>query len=236
MKLISTLYSTMSLDVSLIVQNRSTKTPSTEAVPNGPLITRHMSKIGTASLIFNPSVAIVIRPRGTNTMNSAWITSTMFYRFVTALTTVYQGLSDDKLFHTENSVLYLDKKKAADISRRVSLYRNALTIMPCVMSLSESYIRGINLMVDTDQLGSMTHLEALGFLELLERFDMTTFTLLAGVVDELEMMSDRLTTMDMKLNEILELCRAMQHASLQQKPSKQEESWLHWESVPDRIR
>ncbi|MDE6041145.1 MAG: hypothetical protein K2F99_06155 [Muribaculaceae bacterium] len=178
-------------------------------------------------------MAIVIRPKGGTGPATAWITQTMFYRFVTALTTVYQGLTDDKLYHSEGTALYLDKKRAADTARRVSLFRNALTIVPCVMQMSESYIRGVTLMVDSDVLGSMTHLEVLGLLEMLERFDINTFSLLAAVVDELELMSDRLTAMDMKLNELLAICKALQPA---QPPPKPEESWLSWESIPDRIR
>lgn len=196
---------------------------------DGPLITRYKSKIGNETLIFNPSVAFVIRGRGSYASDkSAWITQNVFYRFITSMTSVYQGLNTSELYKQEGTALYLDKKKASKVARRISLYRNTLTIVPCVIPIGDAqFARGIELLADTNSIGVIMHTDVLSLLEQLEHFDATTFSLLAGLVDEVESMNTRLDLINMKLDQILELLKTIQIPA----PPKTE-SILHWDQLP----
>ena len=63
MKLISTIYSGDQVEVNLTVQSKNTRTRDDKEGQAGQLITRYRSKIGNESLIFNPTVALIIRGR-----------------------------------------------------------------------------------------------------------------------------------------------------------------------------
>lgn len=193
MKLISTIFSG-DIEVTVHIQSRTTRGPSGEKTPqNEALVTEYRSKIGNVSLIFNPSVVIILRNRNPNVSQvSAMIPVSLFYRFTSTLSGVYQSLQKDKLFHSDSGVLYLDQKAAINYARKLSLFKNSLTIIPEVhQDRSGKAVKGIGFRVDGEFIGTISHSEGLCLIDVLDHLDINTFSLLAGVVDELDSISRR---------------------------------------------
>lgn len=202
MKLISTLFQTSQLDICMMIQNRNVRGKEEQ---DGPLISKYVSRVGNESLIFNPSVAISITSRVDKSLN-AYIPLSLFYRFTGNLTAVYSVISDNKLYRTEGNVIYVDKKKALEVARKLPLFRNTLTLVPDVhVDRANTFTKGIAMLVEMKAIGIINHQEALGLIEQLDHLDITSYTLMAGIVDELESANTRLDSMMDMLQKIYEL-------------------------------
>lgn len=202
MKLISTIYPADEIEVLLTVQSRSSRT-NKETHSNDQLITKYRSKIGNESLIFNPSIALIIKSRNNREVMDALIPLNLIYRFTAAVSGVYQKLQSEKLFLVDGSSLYVDQKLALQHSRKISLFRNSLTITPGICSdRTGKLVKGITFTIEGSPLGTMSHTEVLGLLDLMDHLDISTFSLLAGVVDEMESMNRKMDTVVTKLNNI----------------------------------
>jgi len=192
MKLITTLLDCEQINVALIIQSKTNRTTETSGKPDQPMITRYRSKVGNESLIFNPTIAVVIRGRGQSTPN-AWIPLSLFYRFTSSLSVVYQNLQKEKLFTQADGVMYIDRKNAIAYSRRLSLYHTAMTILPDVTQDRQGkYTKGIAFIVDEIEIGKINHIEALSIIDLIDHLDIVNYALSAGIVDEMEAINRKL--------------------------------------------
>lgn len=203
MKLISTLYTGTEIEATLTIQSRTTRAKDDSS--DGPLIVRYKSKIGNQSLIFSPTVALVLRGRGQNRLD-AWIPVNLFYRFTSTLSHAYHSLLTDKLYYSDKGTLYLDRKIADSQARKISLFRNSLTLSPDIAyDRTGKQMKGVLFSVDGAAMGIMGHNDVLGMVEMLDHFDINTYSLLAGVVDELESMSNKVDTILMTVSRIEKL-------------------------------
>ncbi|MCM1230154.1 MAG: hypothetical protein NC489_08475 [Ruminococcus flavefaciens] len=214
MKLITTLFTADQVEITMMIQNRQSRPVPGQSPANSQdaaLISKYVSKVGNESLIFNPSVAVMVSSKMDRAQN-AFIPLTLFYRFTGNLSAVYEALSDSKMYHVEGSALYVDKKRAVECARKLPLFRNTLTMIPDVyIDRSNTFSKGIVFLTDAKPLGTITHQEALGLIEQLDHLDITSYSLLAGVIDELESANNRLDGMQHMLNKIYALLQ-------QQKP------------------
>lgn len=152
-------------------------------------------------MIFNPSVALQIRGRAGG--DTAFIPLNLFYRFTGCLSAVYESLSDSKLYHSDGNALYVDKKRATECARKLPLFRNMLTIIPDVyVDRTNTFSKGIVFLTDGRPLGIANHQDVLSMVELLDHLDVTGYTLMAGIVDELEAANDNLKAMSEMLQKI----------------------------------
>lgn len=203
MKLISTLYTGTEIEATLTIQSRTTRAKDDSS--DDPLIVRYKSKIGNQSLIFSPTVALVLRGRGQNRLD-AWIPVNLFYRFTSTLSHAYHSLSTDKLYYSDKGTLYFDRKIADSQTRKISLFRNSLTLSPDIAyDRTGKQMKGVLFSVDGAAMGIMGHNDVLGMVEMLDHFDINTYSLLAGVVDELESMSNKVDTILMTVSRIEKL-------------------------------
>lgn len=204
MQLISTIMTTAQMEFTINVRSRNTNDPNRVA-PDGDMITRYVSKIGNQSLIFAPSVAFIVKSR-INPAISAFVPLSMFYRFTSTLSTVYQSLSTGKLYHTEGSTLFVDKNKANSCAKKVVLFRSTVTMIPDVyIDKGNTYTQGIAMLVDGNLLGIISHHDVMSLVEQLDHLDISTYSLMAGVIDEMEGMNNRLDAMNQMIQHLTEL-------------------------------
>ena len=167
-------------------------------------MSRHISRSGSMSLVFNPRVALVLERRSEGGRPDAWITSDLYYRFVASATRVYESLSSEGLFHRDGGSLFLDHNRASRCSVSMSLFRNNLLISPTVVQNREGeQRRGIAFVVDGGEIGTMDHFEAMAFVEMLDHLDVSTFGLLAGVSDQLDAIDRKLDSVRTDLGTII---------------------------------
>ncbi|MCM1532579.1 MAG: hypothetical protein NC114_09955 [Ruminococcus flavefaciens] len=205
MKLISTLFAGAEIEAILNIQSRATRTKDGNTGGDEPLIVRYKSRIGNQSLIFSPTVALVLRGRGKTQMD-AWIPVNLFYRFTSTLSHAYHSLSTDKLYYSDGGTMYVDRKIADAQARKISLFRNSLTLSPDIAyDRTGKQMKGILFSIDGNAMGVMSHNEVLGMVEIMDHFDVNTYSLLAGVVDELESMNSKIDTVLMSVGRIEKL-------------------------------
>lgn len=240
MKLISTLYSGDEIEATLNIQPRSTRNRDGSVTQDETLIVHYRSRIGNQSLIFSPTVALVLRGRNRQQQSQdAWIPVNLFYRFTSTLSHAYHGLSTDKMFFQDKGALYVDRKIADAQARKISLFRNTLTLIPDIItSRSGQQMKAILFTVDGKPMGMMSHNEVLGMVELLDHFDVNTYTLLAGMVDEIESLSNKvdavLTISDRIEKLLIELTKSGRSApAIFGLPDKQ--PGLQWEPAPTKM-
>lgn len=191
MKLISTVFRGEQLEAKIMIQNRIQQRPG-EQPQDGPLVTKYVSRVGNESLIFNPTVALSIDGKADRTIN-AYIPLTLFYRFAGNLSAVYEALNDAKLYRVDGPIMYVDKKRALECARKLPLFRNTLSLVPDVyVDRSNVYSKGILFQVEMKPIGVLHHQEVLGLIEQLDHLDITSFSLIAGVIDELDGANQRL--------------------------------------------
>ena len=173
------------------------------------MITRYVSKVGNESLIFNPTVYLCIEAndRGRNSAPSAVIPATTIYRVNGMLTKVYRSIVDQKMYRAEGRSLYLDSNVAAKCIRKLSLYRNTLVVAPAVLSIGDAddrhQIMAVSFSVDDMQIGLLGHQDLLNLIDVIGHMDINSYTMMAGIIDQL-------STMDTKLDRILEILNSMQ--------------------------
>lgn len=232
MKMIATIYSCKDLDVTIQIQNRNEKDKKTDS--KEPLIERYTSRIGNASLIFNPNVALVLKCNGNYNL-SAYIPERLFYRFTSLLHSVYQTLNDEKLFIVDGQNTYVDRNRQVELTRRLSLFQSALQIAPgLVTTYSGSVYRGVEFLVDKNSIGTVPHNEVLGILEQLEHLDIVNFSLISGLANEMVAVNEKLDQILEKLSEPQRVQQPMPRASDQTTitiPESNRPGGLEWDPV-----
>lgn len=212
MKLISTIYAGDQIEVTLTIQSKNTRTRDDKSDSNGPLITRYRSKVGNESLIFNPTVALVVRGRGVQAAD-AWIPLPLIYRFTASLSHVYHKLQTEKLYNSADGTMYVDRNIALSVSRRLSLFRNAITLTPGVATdRTGKPMKAIDFIVDEVNIGTMAHNEVLGFIDLIDHTDITNYAISAGIIDELEATNAKLDALLAQGSRIEKLLQAQKSA------------------------
>lgn len=174
---------------------------------DAPLVGRYVSKIGNQSLIFNPTVYLNIEGRDARGPGSpqASVPANMLYRFNGAMTKVYKSLGDDKMYRAEGRSLYLDAKMASQATRKLSLFRNVLVMSPITLSLGDDdpQTRAVAFAVDSTVIGALAHNELLNLIDIINHMDLNSYTLMAGLVDQMAAMDEKLDKVLAALNSLL---------------------------------
>lgn len=89
-------------------------------------------------------------------------------------------------------------------------------------------MKAILFTADGEAIGVMSHIETMSLIEHLDHFDVNTYSLLAGVVDELETLNNKMDSLIMSNQRIEKLLTARAE-------SVQKQSGLSWRSVSDRL-
>lgn len=188
MKLITSIYSSYELDFTINIQPRQQKDTDGKRVDSDSMFKPYTSKVGNVSLIFSPSLYLSIRPRKWNGTNrpEATVAANQFYRFTSMITQVYNNTLGKGVFR-EDDGLFLDQKAAAQAARRMSLFRYALTVFPDIMAGPDgAQQKAIGFQLDKIKLGSMGLNEATGLVDVLDHMDLTTYTLVAGLLEDVD--------------------------------------------------
>ena len=208
MKFITTLYQTKDLEFRLTLSPRARRDSDGKPVANDDdaMLVHYVSKVGSESLIFNPSVYITVRSRYSKDRNEeAVIPMNQFYRFVTMLTQVYNSLQSKGVYR-EDGGLFLDQKGARAAARRMSLFRASLTLFPDIISGPDNtQIKGVGFQVDKTKIGSISHMDTISLIDILDHMDLATYTIVVGLLEEMEGLNTGQQIIIDKLNHIEEL-------------------------------
>lgn len=210
MKFITTLYDGRDLEFRLMVSPRTRKDADGNYVDMDRMMIHHVSKIGNQSLIFNPRVVITVRPKywSDGIAPEATIPMHLFYRFVGVLTQVYNNCMDKGVYR-EDGGLFLDQKGAAAAARRMSLFRYSLTIYPDIMADRDNVqVRAMGFQLDRTKLGSVSMIEVPALIDVLDHMDLATYTVLIGMLEEIDELHTSNGIIINKLTQIEELLRS----------------------------
>lgn len=153
------------------------------------LFKHHVSKIGTKSLIFNPTVGIVIK--STTKFGQEFqciIPATAIYQFSGVLSSVYSFLQKSDWYTTDATTglkvpITLEVNKN---TRKFSLFSSVLYLIPSFQQWDEAtQVATIIFMKDGNIIGEVSAMEAYAIIETIQHLDLTTFTLLGGLSEQI---------------------------------------------------
>lgn len=105
------------------------------------------------------------------------------------------------------------------------------------MDRTNTFSKGIVFLVDGRPLGIANHQDVLSMIELLDHLDITGYTLMAGIVDELEAANDSLKAMNELLQKIYTIVQnsetKLSIMTAEQKPTSSPTDNFTWGSVTD---
>lgn len=196
MKLFATIFDARRVEFKLQISPRNAKDS------DRPMLYRHRSKRGTESLIFSPTVGLLINPKSSayDQDTNVLIPLQLIYQLNVSMSAVYNSLSNNKLYcRDSNGKLIMDTKLAMEkFSRKFSVFRTNIIFAPAVIddefSMNE---KGIAIGVPGKLIGCLTHLESMALIETIERLDISSYTLLSA-------MAEQLANLDKKSDMILE--------------------------------
>lgn len=198
MKLIAPFFQTSRMDFSLQISTKINKNTPKEIITaekNKPMIKTYISKSGYESLIFNPTVALVIKRNGTPYTNDAQVVAPihLVYQLGGIIGRVYKSLMDTDWYYKDDDQIHLVSAEVAKRSRRISLFKSMLTLGPTL--INDMYVTneiGIYFMKEGIDLGCLTHYEANALIDTINHMDITTYSLLAGLTEKVDQMDKKI--------------------------------------------
>lgn len=187
MKLITTIYSGRDLELNVTIQPRSQRDTEGRRVEVENMLQTRQSKVGNTYLIFAPTLYLSLRNRDWNggARQEATILAHQVYRFNALLTQVYNNAMGKGVYREDNG-LFLDQKATAAAARRMSLYHSSLTLFPDIMAGPDNtQLKAIGFQVDKQKIGAMSLLDTMAMIDVLDHLDLTTYTLAAGLLEEM---------------------------------------------------
>ena len=224
MKFFGTIYESMEVRYVIVIQSRGAKEGQND------LITPYQSKVGTKSLIFNPTASLVIRSRDPQNQNSCYVPLHMVYQVSALHLNMYKTIMTSKMYNVSDGVMYLDKKAAVESAKKISLFRNYLSLVPTIITTKDNeQHKGISLMADNNIIGNLRKDELTSIVGILEHLDIATFSMMAGISDALEANNGKLDLILTKLNELTNLVVSGNNKSATNTTS----SRFEWQPVED---
>lgn len=164
-----------------------------------PMMKTYMSKVGTQSLIFQPTLGLRITSKQ-NTNLSAIVPGHLIYQlagiFQYVLNTEQKYRSNIVIEDPDSGQLMLTSQ-ASQYAKQISLFRSMLAIAPALVeSSNEVTTLGLALYMDLNYLGAMSAEESEAFIDTINHFDLSTYSLLAGL-------STKIMDIDEKLDKIM---------------------------------
>lgn len=93
-----------------------------------------------------------------------------------------------------------------------------MVVSPCI--INDDFIEneiGVTLYNSDSQhlIGALTHMETMALVEMIEHIDVTTYTLLSAMADQLSNLDNKLDNLDLKLERMSKMIQDIQVHSLQ---------------------
>lgn len=203
MKLIAPFFETKRIKFSLQISPKIGYGLDKSAViteKNKPMIKPYVSKAGLESLIFSPTVGLMIQAVDyTNSGARVVVPIHLVYQFGGILSNVYGSLIDKDWYYIgEDRVLCPIANEVQKRSKKISLFKTMMVMSPTIITDQQSVSEpGIQLKADGLDLGCLVHYETRALIDTINHMDITTYTLLAGLTEKVD-------SMDRKLDTILE--------------------------------
>lgn len=154
----------------------------------------------------------------------------MVYTFANRMRSVYQSLSDPKMFHRDsNGNIIMDKNLAIQNSKKMSLYNANLVISPSVIYYGDSQGYGAVITMGGKPVGRMAHFEMKELCELIDHLDFQVYSLLLSVLEKNCEMDDKLAKLQGDVSEILSILKSGNNMEVQL--PKRDPNGLTWQQV-----
>lgn len=202
MKFIGELYDSGTLLFSITIQSKASQNQVDKN-----LINKHLSKVGNQSLIFSPKVSLIIRSKDFTNQATCWIPGQLIYVVMSLFQSAYKALLNaDKMYQLSEGFLYLDKNLALKNTKKISLWKSYMSLVPTVIqSKDNSQQKGLVVMDDSNQVGTLTVEQLVHVISYLDHLDVSTYSMMAGIVDALEANNAKLDRIMEKLDTIQNL-------------------------------
>ena len=194
-------------------------------------------------LIYSPKIVITAKyrvkkyddPKEAQNHESASIPINMIYTFVNRLRTVYQSLSDSKLFHKDAyGNIIMDRNLAIQYSKKLALFTYNLVISPSIIYYGDSQGFGVVLTLNGKTIGRMTHNEIKEFCEIVDHTDFQVYSVLLTLLEKNCDMDDKLNKIQGDIGKILSILKDQGKDITNQKPAHSNNSDLIWNNLPQR--
>lgn len=170
-----------------------------------PMIKRYIARSNNRNhLIFNPKVSMILESRQ-NRNQIVMIPAQLIYQFASILSDIYQSLSESDWYYKDEGRYHIATEEVKKYTKRFSVARDYIYMYPTIIHTEDQgEIFGVMVSAQsTGEIGVFSHIEVSALIRLIEALDLSTYTLLAGAVESLMLMDDRIKAMDTKLNSIL---------------------------------
>lgn len=197
------------------------------------------------SLIYNPVVAMVFEPvtSGSSAYNGELrknLTSIMpihmCYQFAGILSRMGRHIVEDDWFTMVDNQPQLIRDKVESISRKISLPReNTILITPTLIYDQEEAktYRGVQIQNHAGTIGYLTHQEMLSLIDTINHLDISSYTLLAAVADQIDGIDTKTDLMNKKLDQVLDLIKnGGSYGREKDKPHVSTDGIDRWETLP----
>lgn len=167
-----------------------------------PLLKRHISRVGAQSLIFQPTIGLRISSKQ-DTSLSAIVPGHLIYQ----LAGIFQAVLSMEQKYRSNIVLtdpddghLMLTNQASQYAKQISLFRSMLAIAPALVEQHDGKSElGLALYLDLNYIGCMSTEEAAAFIDSINRFDLSTYSLLAGISTKIMDIDEKLDRIILKL-------------------------------------
>lgn len=200
MKLIAPFFETRRIKFSLQISPKigyGLDKSAVVAEKNKPMIKSYISKAGLESLIFNPTVGLMIQAIDyTNNGARVVVPIHLVYQFGGILSNVYGSLIDKNWYYVgEDHIMCPIVNEVQKRSKKISLFKTMMVMSPTIIIDQQSSNEpGIQLKADGLDLGCLAHYEARALIDAINHMDITTYTLLAGLTEKVDSMDRKLDT------------------------------------------
>lgn len=166
--------------------------------PYEPMLKQYVSKVGTQSLIFQPTLGLRVSSKDLS-MN-AIVPGHLIYQ----LAGIFQSVLQMETKYRSNIVMtdpdtgqLMLTNQASQYAKQISLFRSMLAIAPALVEqINGKTDLGVSLYLDLQYLGTMSREETVAFIDSINRLDLSTYSLLAGI-------STKIMDIDAKLDKIM---------------------------------
>lgn len=181
---------------------------------------RWKSDAGSEMLIYNPLVSIVLKNRD----NFVALPIHMAYMLEDTVSVVYHGLGTKGLYKKDGFRLYMDAKISENLTHKLSCYHTSLVIRPAVVECGDEDVYGIDLFTNGNLVGTMRIDEVRPFCEVLSHLDVSTFSMIA-------MMAEQISSIDDKLDNVIATQAQILQALKGQIPYQKQQPDMQWSRV-----
>lgn len=174
---------------------------------NESLIRTYQSKVGKRSLIFDPTVSLTIEPAYSDYTQSQQLRVIMpihmIYQFGGVLSAIYQNLNHDDWYikDSDGNVITITEK-IKEYSKKIALPYGMVVLSPTIVKYEDrSNQYGITINIPGGTIGTMSYLEIAALINTIDHMDISTYTMMAGVSDQVAHVEQKIDMVLSMLNQ-----------------------------------